>query len=99
MFGLALSRNSDPITSDEAADATDVNRLEEICLRHIRFWPDGCTSKQLADSTGLSLVTVSPRLKPLERKGKVYRDVEKRKYQSTVACTVWRAVPTQGRLL
>jgi hypothetical protein len=94
----ARARNSDPIPSDEAAELVDVSALEEICLRHIRYAPDGLTSKQLAASTGLPLVTVSPRLKPLEDKGKLYR-AGKRHFQSRVACTVWRAVPVQGRLL
>lgn len=99
MFGLSWARNSDPIPSDEAAGTVDATRLEEVCLRHIRFWPEGCTSKQLAASTGLPLVTVSPRLKPLEQKGLIYRASEKRKYQSRVACTVWMASPVQEKML
>jgi hypothetical protein len=95
----ARARNTDPIPSDEAAELVDVSALEEVCLRHIRaVEPLGLTSKQLAHSTGLSLVTVSPRLKPLEDKGKLYR-AGKRHFQSRVGCTVWRAVPVQEKLL
>lgn len=95
----AYARNTDPITSDLAAEAiSPTNRLEEVCLRHLLFWPAGLTSEGLSDSTGLSLVTVSPRLKPLEQRGLIYRDGT-RANRSGKQAVVWKAVPVQGRLL
>jgi DNA-binding IclR family transcriptional regulator len=75
-----------------------MSRIEEVCLRHLRFWPDGLTSEGLADSTGIGLVTVSPRLKRLEEKGYVYRDGT-RANRSGKQAIVWRAVPVQEKLL
>ena len=90
----AYARTSDPLTSDEAADRVPVNRLEEVCLRHLQWrYPEGMTSYELALASGLSLVTISPRLKPLETKGCVYRNGIRRQGRQ-----VWFAVQTQGRL-
>ena len=94
----AYARTTDPVSSDEAAATVPVSYLEEVCLRHLRWRPEGLTSKQLADATGLPLVTISPRLKPLETKGLIYRDGETRHYHSRVACDVWKVVVKQGRL-
>jgi DNA-binding MarR family transcriptional regulator len=94
----ARARNTDPRTSDLAAATVPCNRLEEVCLRHLRFWPEGLTSEGLSDSTGLSVVTASPRLKRLEEKGHVYRDGT-RANRSGKQAIVWKAVPIQGRLL
>jgi DNA-binding HxlR family transcriptional regulator len=75
----ALARNSDPLTSDEAAEAVPVNRLEQIVLNHLGFWQEqGRTSHELALSTGLSLVSISPRMKPLEQKNLIVRTAERR---------------------
>ena len=43
MFGFlnALSRNSDPITSDEAAEQVHVEHVEGVIVRHLKFWPRG----------------------------------------------------------
>lgn len=91
MMRGAKARNTDPLTSDLAADTVPVSRLQDTCLRHIRFWPYGCTSEQLADSTGIALVTVSPRLKPLEQRGLIYRDGT-RTNRSGKQAIVWKAV-------
>ena len=100
MFGFlrALSRNSDPITSDCAAELVDINHLEEVVLRHLRFWPAGLSCRELSFSTGLELGSITPRMKPLEAKGLIYRDGTRHIRGSRKATTVWKAVEQQGRL-
>jgi predicted transcriptional regulator len=94
----ASARNSDPLTSDLAADSVNVTRLEEIALRTIRMAPQGLTSEELARETGMSLVTVSPRLRPLLEKGLVMKASETRANRSGRQAIVWLAAPRNGRL-
>lgn len=91
----ATARTTDPLSSFEAADTVPVNELEAVCLRWLRQCPEGLTSRAIADLSGMELVSISPRLKPLEDRGLIYRD-GKRAYRSRVACVacvVWKAVP------
>lgn len=69
---LPRARNTDPATSHEAAAKVDGKALAERVLANLRDEGPG-TSHDLAERMGLSLVTVSPRLKPLEEAGKVVR--------------------------
>ena len=94
MFGFlrALSRNSDPITSDLAAEQVHVEHVEGVIVRHLKFWPAGLTTQELAGSTGLPRDSISPKMKPLELKGLVYRDGTRRVRGSRSATTVWKAV-------
>ena len=65
MFGFlkALSRTSDPITSDEAAAQVHVEHVEGVIVRHLKFWPAGLTCIELAGSTGLPRSEQTCRLK------------------------------------
>ena len=64
------TRTSDPVTSFEAADSVDASALEAKCLEAImQTGRVGMTSEELATFTGMPLVTVSPRLRPLANKG------------------------------
>lgn len=65
----ALSRRTDPSTSHVAAAKVDTSKLEAIVLDALRQSPQGLTSHQIASQLRLSLVTVSPRMRPLVRKG------------------------------
>lgn len=65
------ARASDPDTSHAAAAAIDGATLAARVLQELREHGPG-TSHDLADRLGLSLVTVSPRIAPLQRAGKVY---------------------------
>lgn len=68
----ALARSTDPDTSHAAAARTDGKQLG--WLVHAYLLANGPrTSHQVADGLGLSLVTVSPRMKPLESLGLVER--------------------------
>mgnify|MGYP003393521023 FL=1 len=94
MFGFlkALARNSDPITSDEAAELVHVEHVEGVIVRHLKFWPAGLTCIELAGSTGLAMDSISPRMVKLEEKGLIYRDGTRRVRGARSATTVWKAV-------
>lgn len=65
----ALSRHSDPSTSHFAASTVNVTYLERVILDKLkRYALPGATSYELADALGLSLVSVSPRMRPLAKK-------------------------------
>lgn len=79
------ARRTDPDTSRSAAARIDGSGLAERVLGALA---DGdATTHELAERLGLSLVTVSPRLAPLRRKGLV---VEAGRRDGR---TVWRRVP------
>jgi len=63
----ARARRSDPDTSHEAAARVHVGNLEAIVLAELRN--GSATSAELAERTGIDRVAVSPRLRPLARKG------------------------------
>ncbi|MFL6229319.1 MAG: helix-turn-helix domain-containing protein [Pyrinomonadaceae bacterium] len=84
------ARRSDPDTSRAAARSVDTQRVEQVVLDALKLAPAGLTTEELVDRTGLSLVTVSPRMKPLERKGLVRRGA-KRANSSGRSAIVWLA--------
>jgi DNA-binding transcriptional ArsR family regulator len=81
----AHARRSDPETSKAAAGSVDAVGLALVVLESLRQHGPA-TAHELADRLSLQLVTVSPRLKPLEDRGKVRRAQEKRQGR-----TVWIA--------
>jgi len=67
------ARQDDPDTSHDAAQSIRVTHLEDVVLRALcDAGKEGLTTFELVDVTGLSLVTVSPRLRLLVRKGRAY---------------------------
>ncbi len=84
----AFARNTDPIPSHEAAANVAAAALESLVLATLGTHGP-LTTEQIAERADVSLVTISPRMKPLETKGKVVRD-GKRKNRSGVSATVWR---------
>lgn len=93
-FLKARARNSDPITSDEAAEQLDAQRLEALeatVVRHLLFWPQGLTCIELSHSTGIPRDSISPRMVKLEAKGQVYRDGTRRVRGARSATIVWKA--------
>lgn len=72
-MSTALARRTDPETSRQAAidlgDTTPIEQRVLDCLRH----NGRCTAHDVARLLNLELVTVSPRMAPLERAGKVER--------------------------
>jgi DNA-binding MarR family transcriptional regulator len=68
----AQARRSDPSTSRDAAARVDGKALAaQVHNELVRGGPG--TSHELAERLNMSLVTVSPRMKPLEDAGKVKR--------------------------
>jgi len=82
--GDAFARRSDPTTSVVAAKSIHANALELLVLHYLANHPKGATSHTIADATGQSLVSISPRMKPLETRGKIMRDGRE------VGRTIWR---------
>jgi DNA-binding IclR family transcriptional regulator len=62
--------------------------IAELLLNRLRREPEGLTSHRLAELINMSLVTVSPQLRPLERGGLVM-DAGKNHENRTV----WKHVP------
>jgi hypothetical protein len=81
----ALARMTDPATSHEAAGRVDGKSLAAMVLAELKAGGAG-TSHELAERMGLSLVTVSPRMRPLANAGKVIEDGKRS------GRTVWKAV-------
>jgi len=90
----ALSRNSDPITSDQAAEQVDVTALQQIVLMCLRNWPSGLTCREIANSTNLELGSITPRMVQLEHTipPLVYRDGTRKVGGCRTKAIVWKAV-------
>jgi hypothetical protein len=70
------ARKTDPHTSHEAAELANesAQSVSEIILAALhKVWPDGLTSKEIAEETGENYVSVSPMLKPMEKRRLVCR--------------------------
>ncbi len=65
----ALASSTDPATSHEAAAGVQVQTIESRILAALRRERVGMTTHELARKLDLSLVTVSPRMRPLVNKG------------------------------
>lgn len=62
-------------TSDAALESIDAKAIMQMVHQELQGVDEGLTSEQVADRIGLSLQSVTPRLAPLEREGKVKRIV------------------------
>lgn len=93
----AQARHTDSSTSHVAALSLDggVAAIEERVLRQLRWCGErGATSHELAELLDLSIVTVSPRLRPLANKGLIVASSERRRTPATRrGSIVWRAQP------
>lgn len=89
---VGRARRADPDTSKAAAKTVTANALEAIVMHWLRKSPTGLTSHELSEFTGLSLVTVSPRLAPLRKKGFVMDSGERREGPSGRKSIVWKVV-------
>lgn len=89
----ARVRVSDPPTSKSAAKGMRVAQVEHVVLRALRdMAARGATTEELASATALAVVTVSPRMRPLERKGLVRDSGVRRANASGHSAIVWVAV-------
>lgn len=68
----AVARTSDPSTSHDAAASVHSTSLEAKILDKLKSYAaPGATTYELAAALALSLVSVSPRMKPMQKKGLV----------------------------
>ena len=91
----AYARNSDPETSHAAAAsmAPHLPALEVTMLELLRRAGSyGLTSYEMAAGYGLERVTVSPRFKPMERKGVIRDSGHRRQGPSGRMSIVWIAL-------
>jgi DNA-binding MarR family transcriptional regulator len=88
----AYARHSDPETSAEAAESVKTTNVEAIVLEALReFGEDGATSHDLVAQTGMEWQTVSPRMRPLIRKGFAVETDRRRPGPSGRKCIVFVA--------
>lgn len=92
LFSWTPARRTDPRTSHDAAASINMPMLEAAVYGCLKAHGP-CTSFEVADILRLSLVTVSPRLRPLADKGLVRDSGERRLGQSGRKQTVWEIVP------
>ncbi len=92
----AYSRATDPITAYDAAQQLTVARVEMVVLERLRELRDtGATSDEMASLTGIDRVSVSPRFRPLVKKGLVEPSAERRMGRSRRPSIVWKAIPVE----
>lgn len=92
LFDFTPARRTDPATSKEAARSINTTALEAAvygCLK--AHGPK--TSFEIADILRLSLVTVSPRLRPLADKAMIRDSGVRRMGESGRARVVWEIIP------
>lgn len=89
----AVARHSDPETSQDAArsvEGSEATRMEAKVVATLQQTYSGMTTHEIAQYTGLSLVSVSPRIRPLCRKGLIEDSGERRMGASGRTSIVWR---------
>ena len=84
------SRRSDPATSKAAAKSVDANDLETRVYWCLKLAKNGLTSHEVADWLNLSLVTVSPRFRPLVNKNLIVDSGERRSGVGFKSSIVWK---------
>jgi hypothetical protein len=93
MSNLALSRLEDPDTAHAAADSLgNVTDLEQLVLNKLKATPaPGATTYELAEWLNLSLVSVSPRMRPLAKKRLIVDTGFRSRGASGRMQIIWRA--------
>lgn len=69
MSGLA--RSTDPESSHEAAEGLDVTKLQRLVIKALNETKTPMSSLMIAEHLGISVWSISPRMKPLEDLGQV----------------------------
>lgn len=79
MVNMGLARATDPETSKEAAQSVDPTKLEQIVLDTIRSFPQGCISQDVEHMLAeYRASSITPRYRPLMKKGLIVDTGEKR---------------------
>lgn len=90
LFDFAKARARDPQTSKLAAASVDVTPMEAHVVGALKAYPDGLTTHEISEITRMSLVTVSPRMKPLAEKGYVVDSGTTRLGENNRKRIVWK---------
>jgi hypothetical protein len=79
--------------SQEAARhvAASASRLRAQVLEELRRWPGGRTADEIANSLHRSPLSVRPRLSELKTMGKILASGERRRGESGMSMSVWKA--------
>jgi hypothetical protein len=91
----AHARKTDPVTSHEAAKAITplLNKVEQgIYDALCSFLPKGATSDEIVEASGIQYRTVTPRLKPMCKKGFVVDSGEYKRGDSGRRQIIWMAI-------
>lgn len=91
------ARNTDPQTSHEAAASVDATRLEAKVVGAIGAAADGLTITETAEILNISPWSISPRFKPLVRKGLIHDSGEKRVGATGRKHIVWKVGPGKDK--
>jgi hypothetical protein len=95
LFDQAHARKTDPVTSHEAAEAITplLNKVEQgIYDALCSFLPKGATSDEISEASKIQYRTVTPRLKPMCKKGFVVDSGEHKRGDSGRRQIIWRAI-------
>lgn len=96
-WGEAYARSSDPDTSHAAAndvEGDEATRLELLFRDAVWSRPNGATNHDICTITGLDWNTITPRARPLVRKGLIADSGERRIGPKGKKCIVWIKPPT-----
>lgn len=94
LFDQARARKTDPVTSHEAAKliTPSLNKIEQVIYDALRsFLPGGATSDEIVEASGIQYRTVTPRLKPMCKKGFVVDSGETKRGDSGRQQIIWVA--------
>lgn len=89
----AHARTTDPQTSHDAAQSIEgdpATRIEKIILNALENSIDGLTTHEIVDATGIAYATVTPRLKPMRKKGLAVDSGVTRPSPTGRQCIVWK---------
>ena len=95
LFAQAHARKTDPVTSHEAAKSItpSLNKVEQgIYDALCSFLPGGATSDEISEASGIIYRTVTPRLKPMCKKGFVVDSGEHKRGDSGRRQIIWMAI-------
>jgi hypothetical protein len=94
MFDQARARKTDPVTSHEAAEkiTPHLGTIDDTIYKALlEVGEMGATSDQIVKMTGIKYRSVTPRLKPMCKKGLVVDSGECRNGDSGRQQIIWRA--------
>jgi hypothetical protein len=92
---IARARKSDPFTSHEAAEKITprLGTIDDAIYKALlEVGESGATSDEIVEMTGIKYRSVTPRLKPMMRKGLVVGGSETRVGESGHKNLVWKAL-------